>query len=200
MPYAITKRAMDLIGGIVGLSFTAAITPLVAGAILINSRGPVFFRQIRLTKNGRPFAFYKFRTMLIDRNLSIEERDAINEMGGPHFKSRFDPRITSVGRILRSFSIDELPQFWNVLKGEMSLVGPRPPLRPEYERYSRLAKKRLSVKTGMTGLWQISGRSSCSFDEMVELDIQYIEKASILFDLWIIFATIPTVLRRKGAW
>jgi lipopolysaccharide/colanic/teichoic acid biosynthesis glycosyltransferase len=194
------KRVTDITGSLIGLLFTLIILIPVAIAIRWNSNGPIIFRQIRLTKNGRPFWFYKFRTMSINRNLSAEERDMINEMGGPHFKSKLDPRITAVGKILRMFSIDELPQFWNVLIGDMSLVGPRPPLRHEYDKYNAHEKSRLSIKAGITGLWQISGRSVISFDEMIALDLVYIKKASFFFDLYIILATIPAVIQKKGAW
>ncbi|MBL8027992.1 MAG: sugar transferase [Fibrobacteres bacterium] len=198
--YYACKRLIDIAGAFTGLTFSVLLVVPVAIAIKINSRGPIFFRQIRLKKNAKPFIFYKFRTMLINAGLTDVERDMINEMGGPHFKSRLDPRITEVGRFLRTFSIDELPQFWNVLKGDMSLVGPRPPLKHEYDKYSQHEKKRLSVKPGVTGLWQISGRSKRTFEEMIELDLLYIQKAGVIFDLYIILATIPAVVLRKGAW
>jgi len=198
--YYACKRAIDIIGALAGMALTIMLFVPVALAIKINSRGPVFFQQIRLKKNGKPFRFYKFRTMLINAGLTEHERDMINEMGGPHFKSRLDPRITAVGRFLRSFSIDELPQFWNVLKGDMSLVGPRPPLKHEYDQYSPYEKERLSVKPGVTGLWQISGRSGRTFDEMIELDLSYIRKAGLMLDLYIMLATVPAVILRKGAW
>lgn len=198
--YYFCKRVIDIAGGVTGLAVTLLLALPIAIAIKLNSNGPIVFQQIRLTRNGKPFRFYKFRTMLINAGLSDIERDMINEMGGPHFKSRLDPRITKVGRFLRAFSIDELPQFWNVLKGDMSLVGPRPPLKHEYDKYSPYEKRRLSVKPGVTGLWQISGRSRLTFEEMIELDLLYIKKAGIMFDLYIIVATFPAVLLRKGAW
>jgi lipopolysaccharide/colanic/teichoic acid biosynthesis glycosyltransferase len=198
--YGALKRAMDIAGAGMGLSLLLLGLPVVGLAIKLGSRGPVFFAQERLTKGCRVFRFYKFRTMHIDRSLSAEERNRFNEMGGPHFKSRLDPRITRVGGILRKLSLDELPQFYNVLKGDMSLVGPRPPLTHEVANYAPWQKRRLSVRTGMTGLWQVSGRSHLDFYRMMELDIDYIDHPSILRDIAILIKTIPAVLFGKGAW
>jgi len=198
--YHRVKRMMDVVGALGGLGLLALLFPFVALAIRLTSKGPIFFVQERLTEGIRPFHFYKFRTMQVDRVLSKEERNRINEMGGPHFKSRLDPRITVVGRILRKFSIDELPQFWNVLRGDMSLVGPRPPLTHEVDQYEAWQKRRLSVRSGMTGLWQVSGRCSLDFYRMVELDIDYVDHPSLVRDLMILMRTIPAVLFGKGAW
>ncbi|MFH0918776.1 MAG: sugar transferase [Fibrobacterota bacterium] len=200
LPYRALKRGLDILGAMAGLALSAPVLPVVALAIKLGSRGPVFFSQERLTQGGRPFRFHKLRTMRIDRELLPEERNRINEMGGPHFKSRLDPRITPVGRILRKFSLDELPQFFNVLIGDMSLVGPRPPLTHEVNQYEPWQKRRLSVRAGMTGLWQVSGRSHLDFYRMMELDIAYIDHPSFRADLVILLKTLPAVLFSKGAW
>jgi lipopolysaccharide/colanic/teichoic acid biosynthesis glycosyltransferase len=160
----------------------------------------VIFEQERLTRGRRIFRFFKFRTMAMDKTLSRDEMDRINEMGGPHFKSRFDPRITRVGAFLRKFSLDELPQFFNVLLGDMSLVGPRPPLKHEVAQYEPWQMRRLSVRTGLTGLWQVSGRNRVDFYRMIEMDIEYVDHPSIWLDLKIIIKTVPAVLFGKGAW
>jgi lipopolysaccharide/colanic/teichoic acid biosynthesis glycosyltransferase len=198
--YLLGKRCLDLSGGLIGFAVMALLYPFIAAAIKLNSRGPVFFVQERVTRDGRPFRFYKFRTMAIDRRLSSAEKDRINEMGGPHFKSRLDPRVTAVGRFLRKFSLDELPQFYNVVKGDMSLVGPRPPLKHEVEQYSARERGRLQVRAGMTGPWQVSGRSHIGFFRMVEMDLDYIARPSLLRDILILIRTIPAVLTHRGAW
>ena len=167
--YELLKRGMDVAGAMAGLLVLALVFIPVALAIKLNSPGPILFRQIRIGRQGHPFTFFKFRTMSIERVLDKEERDRINEMGGPHFKSRLDPRITRVGRFLRKYSLDELPQFYCVLAGPMSLVGPRPPLRHEVRDYSAHEMKRLQVKPGLTGPWQVRGRSTIDFYRMVEI-------------------------------
>lgn len=194
------KKIMDIIGSIVGLLITAVITPFVALAIKIESPGPVFFAQERVGKNGRRFKIYKFRSMYQD----AEERKAQllkeNEVKGLMFKMEDDPRVTKVGKFIRKTSIDELPQFYNVLKGEMSLVGTRPPTVDEFEKYSAYYKRRLSITPGLTGMWQVSGRSDIDdFDEVVKLDIEYIENWSLTLDIKIILQTIGVVLFGKGA-
>jgi lipopolysaccharide/colanic/teichoic acid biosynthesis glycosyltransferase len=191
---------MDIIGALIGLFLLSLFFIPIAVAIKMTSRGPVIFKQQRLTRDEHPFDFYKFRTMDIDHPLSKEEMDHINEMAGPLFKSRLDPRITTVGRILRKFSLDEMPQFINVLKGDMSLVGPRPPLKHEVDNYEPWQRRRLSVRAGMTGPWQIQGRSNLDFYHMVELDIEWIDNPSILRDLKILLLTLPAVVLCKGAW
>jgi len=198
--YLFAKRAMDIALAVPGLCVLVLIFIPVAAAIKLNSRGPVFFLQERLTRGERPFLFFKFRTMAVGHVLSGEERDRINEMGGPLFKSRLDPRITAVGRVLRKFSLDELPQFVNVLKGDMSLVGPRPPLKHEVDRYEKWMRRRLSVRAGITGLWQVSGRSHLGYYRMMELDVDYVDHPSLFRDLVILFKTVPSVLFGKGAW
>ncbi len=198
--YRVIKRLIDFWGSVIGLILVSIVFIPIAFAIKINSAGPIFFTQTRLTQAGRKFKMYKFRTMHLDKHLSKQEFNKINEATGPLFKSKRDPRLTSVGRFLRQYSLDELPQFWNVFKGEMSLVGPRPPIQGEVERYEDWQKRRLSVKTGMTGLWQVSGRSNIDFYNMVLLDLWYIDHPSVWIDLKIILRTIPEMLFHIGAY
>ena len=196
----IAKRALDILGGIVGLMITAILTIFVAPAILIESPGPIFFSQMRVGKNGRRFKIYKFRSMYMDAEERKKELMEKNKMSGLMFKMDDDPRITKIGKFIRKTSIDEFPQFFNVLKGDMSLVGTRPPTEDEFKQYKARYKKRLSMKPGITGLWQVSGRSSITdFEEVVKLDIQYIENWSFATDLKIIFQTILVVLKHDGA-
>ncbi|MBC7333758.1 MAG: sugar transferase, partial [Actinobacteria bacterium] len=174
---------------------------LVVGAIIkLDSKGPIFFKQKRYTKDFKEFYIYKFRTMHVDAEERLKELLKYNEADGPIFKIRDDPRVTRVGKFLRRFSIDEIPQIINVLRGELSLVGPRPPLPREVEQYEDWQKKRLSVKQGITGLWQVSGRSELNFEEMARLDLYYIQNWSIGLDIKILLKTIPAVLSRRGAY
>lgn len=196
----LVKRAVDvglaLLLGIVCLPLAA----LLALLIKLTSHGPVLFRQVRCGLSGRPFTFYKLRTMTEDAEERLSEVAHLNEHQGPVFKSSHDPRVTRFGRLLRRFSLDEIPQLWNVLKGEMSLVGPRPPLPDEVARYEKWQRRRLSMKPGLTGLWQVSGRSDLpSFDQWMELDLAYIDNWSLTLDAKILLRTIPTVLGGKGA-
>ncbi len=196
----LVKRGMDVAGAIVGLTLGAPILGLIALAIRLDSPGPVIFRQTRVGKDGRTFEILKFRSM---REGAEEEQSRLldmNEADGLFFKIRDDPRLTRVGRFLRRHSLDELPQLWNVLRGEMSLVGPRPNTPTEVRRYTEWHRKRLEALPGMTGLWQVSGRSLISFDEMVLLDIYYIENWSPWLDLKILARTIPQVLFGEGAY
>jgi len=166
----------------------------------LESPGPVFFGQTRIGKNGRRFTFYKFRSMYQDAEQRKKELMAKNEVHGLMFKMENDPRITKVGRFIRKTSIDELPQFWNILKGDMSLVGTRPPTVDEFERYEAKHKCRLSMTPGLTGLWQVSGRSDIKdFDEVVQLDMQYIDNWSILKDIKILLLTVGIVITGKGS-
>ncbi len=194
------KRMMDVIGALIGLLITAILTPFVALAIKINSKGPVFFKQTRIGRGGRRFTMYKFRSMYNDAE---ERKNALmqgNEMEGLMFKMKDDPRITGVGRFLRKTSIDELPQFFNVLKGDMSLVGTRPPTEDEFAKYSAHYRRRLSITPGVTGMWQVSGRSDITdFDEVVRLDLEYIDNWSLLLDLKILLETIFVVITGKGS-
>jgi lipopolysaccharide/colanic/teichoic acid biosynthesis glycosyltransferase len=175
-------------------------TIFLAPAILLESPGPLFFKQIRIGKNGRRFTFYKFRSMYVDAEERKKELMAQNEMHGSMFKMTNDPRITKVGKFIRKTSLDELPQFWNVLKGDMSLVGTRPPTEDEYLHYEGWQKRRISFRPGITGLWQISGRSNIKdFDEVVKLDLEYIDNWSIGLDMKIILKTVYAVFRGDGA-
>lgn len=194
------KRGMDILGALVGLLITAVLTPFIALAIKLESKGPVFFSQIRIGKNGRRFRLWKFRSMYIDAEERKKELAQQNESDGFMFKMENDPRITKVGRIIRKLSIDELPQFFNVLIGDMSLVGTRPPTADEFEKYNIQYRRRLCITPGLTGMWQVSGRSDITkFDEVVELDLKYIENWSLWLDIKILFQTVGVVLFGKGA-
>ena len=194
------KNTIDYVLGSIMFLFFIPIYLFVGLAIKINSSGPIFYKQRRYTKDCRVFYMYKFRSMYVDAERRIKELKAYNEADGPLFKIKGDPRITKVGRFIRRFSIDELPQIINVLKGEMSLVGPRPPLPSEVEKYDEWEMKRMNVKQGVTGLWQISGRSELSFEEMARLDLYYIQNWSIEMDIKILLKTVPTVLFGRGAY
>jgi len=196
----LVKRAVDVVGAVLGLTLGAPLLALIALAIRFDSPGPIIFRQTRVGVGGRTFEMYKFRSMYQGAEEDREALVALNEADGPLFKIKDDPRLTRVGRFLRRTSMDELPQLINVLRGEMSLVGPRPPLPSEVERYQEWHKKRLEAPPGMTGLWQVSGRSRLSFDEMVLLDIYYIENWSPWLDFKIMVRTIPKVLCGEGAY
>ena len=194
------KNMLDYTLGSILFIFFIPIYLVVGLMIKIDSPGPVFYKQKRYTKKCKEFYIYKFRTMFVDADKRLEEIKHLNEANGPLFKIKNDPRITNVGRFLRKFSIDELPQIINVLRGELSLVGPRPPIPSEVERYNEWEMKRLDVKQGITGLWQISGRSELNFEEMTRLDLYYIQNWSIGMDIMIILKTIPAVLFSKGAY
>ena len=194
------KRVMDIAGGLVGILITAVLTPFVALAVKVDSPGPVFFAQTRIGKNGRRFKIYKFRSMYMDAEKRKKELEKENEMQGLMFKMENDPRITRVGRFIRKTSIDELPQFLNILRGDMSLVGTRPPTEDEFEQYNAHYRRRISMTPGLTGLWQISGRSDISdFDEVVRLDLEYIDNWSIGLDIKILFKTVGAVLKGRGS-
>ncbi len=195
----LVKRAMDIVAGLLGLVVISPFWLAITLAIKIGSPGPVYFVQTRLGKDGKPFPARKFRSMYIDAEARLGHLRGQNEATGPIFKMRNDPRVTGVGRWLRRTSLDELPQLLNVITGEMSLVGPRPPLPAEVEQYADWHRKRLTVAPGMTGLWQVSGRSELPFDEMVLLDLYYIENWSLGMDLQILLRTLPAVVTGKGA-
>lgn len=194
------KRAVDLVVSSLAIILLAPLWLLVAIAIRLDSPGPVLFRQERIGRHGKPFVLYKFRSMYQDAEAQLEKLRDKNEAAGPLFKMRDDPRVTRVGRIIRRTSIDELPQLINVLRGEMSLVGPRPGLASEVAQYQDWHRKRLEVLPGITGLWQVSGRSNLTFDEMVMLDIYYAENWSLSMDLRIMLRTIPQLLFGEGAY
>lgn len=196
----LVKRVMDVVLSLVlGL---VALIPVAVSALLIKltSRGPVLFRQTRCGLNGRLFTLYKLRTMVLGAEERLAEVAHLNELDGPVFKATRDPRVTPLGRVLRRLSLDEVPQLWNVLLGEMSLVGPRPPIPEEVARYERWQRRRLSMKPGVTGLWQVSGRNEIvDFDEWMSLDLAYIDNWDLMLDLTILLRTIPTVLTGRGA-
>lgn len=205
--YRLIKRIFDIFISLVYIIILSPIFLLFALLVKLTSPGPIFYSGIRVGHYGKTFHFFKFRTMVIDAD-TIFHDDYIKritknefgvERGAVFFKLQNDPRVTKFGRFLRKYSLDELPQLFNVLKGDMSIVGPRPPMIYEYEKFKDFQMKRLTVKPGMTGLWQVSGRSQTSFDEMIKLDLKYIDHQSFLLDIKIIFKTIPAVLFSKDA-
>jgi exopolysaccharide biosynthesis polyprenyl glycosylphosphotransferase len=193
------KRILDILGALCGVAITAVSFPFIALAIKLDSPGSVFFGQERVGENGRIFRCWKFRSMYIDAEERKRELQAQNEMNGAIFKMKNDPRITKVGSFLRKTSLDELPQFWNVLKGDMSLVGTRPPTPDEVARYENWHRRRISIKPGITGMWQISGRNNiANFDQIVQLDLHYIDNWSLWLDIRILFRTFAVVLGLAG--
>ncbi len=193
------KLVIDKIGGLIGLTALFPIMLLSAIAIKLESKGPIFFRQVRSGKNGREFKMLKLRTMHNNADRVKDELKHLNEMSGPVFKIKNDPRVTNVGRLLRKFSIDEFPQFYNILRGDMSLVGPRPPLPSEVAEYKPWQRRKLSVKPGATCLWQINGRNHVDFERWMKLDLEYIDNWSLKEDARILLKTVPAVLKGKGA-
>lgn len=194
------KRLMDIAGGLVGLLLTGIATPFVALAIKLESPGPVFFAQTRIGKNGRRFRIYKFRSMYLDAEARKKELEKDNEIKGLMFKMENDPRITKVGKFIRKTSIDELPQFFNIVKGDMSLVGTRPPTEDEFEKYNSHYRRRISMTPGLTGLWQVNGRSEViDFDDVVKYDLEYIDNWTLGLDVKILFRTVWVVLTGKGS-
>ncbi|MDO8587953.1 MAG: exopolysaccharide biosynthesis polyprenyl glycosylphosphotransferase [Armatimonadota bacterium] len=195
----VVKRLIDLIAASLALLVCLLLFLFVGLAIKLDSPGPVFFAQARIGKRGRKFTLYKFRSMSQNAEEAKKRLMHLNEASGPVFKITNDPRVTRVGHLLRKFSLDEVPQLINVILGDMSLVGPRPPLPCEVDKYTAHEWKRLSVQPGMTCLWQISGRSDIPFERWVELDLEYIRRQSLLTDLRILVQTVPAVLLGKGA-
>lgn len=199
--YLCCKRSMDILGSLIGLAILSIVMLIIAIAIkLEDPKGPVFFSQKRIGKNGKEFNMYKFRSMVTDAEEKLKELLDLNETTGAMFKMKNDPRVTRIGRFIRKTSIDELPQLFNVLKGDMSLVGPRPPLPREVKEYNKYHAQRLLVVPGCTGAWQVSGRSNIGFEEMVQLDLEYIQKRSIYKDLLIIFKTFFVLFGSKDAY
>lgn len=199
--YLIAKRIMDICGALIGLICLSWLFLIVAVLIkLEDPKGPVFFKQVRVGKDGKEFYMYKFRSMVTNAEELLESLLPLNETTGAMFKMKNDPRVTKIGKFIRKTSIDELPQLWNVLKGDMSLVGPRPPLPREVAQYTEYDKQRLLVTPGCTGLWQVSGRNDLGFNEMVELDLKYIRERSILYDLKIILKTIKIMIKPNSAY
>lgn len=199
-PFLLTvKRGIDIIGAAAAIMLTFPVVAASALAIRLDDGGPILFRQTRCGQNGRTFTMLKLRTMCIDADEQKVELADLNECDGPIFKCRNDPRITRVGRTLRKLSLDELPQLWNVLRGDMSLVGPRPPVPEEVDQYQTFERRRLSMRPGITCIWQVSGRSNIGFDQWVRLDVEYIDSWSLGLDLRILLKTIPAVLFGDGA-
>lgn len=199
--YFFLKRLFDVLGSIIGLIILSPLFLIVAYKIKKeDSEGPVFFSQQRVGKNGQLFRMFKFRSMCVDAEEKLVSLLEHNEIEGAMFKMKDDPRITKIGKFIRKTSIDELPQLWNVLKGDMSLVGPRPPLVNEVEKYTEHEKQRLIVKPGCTGLWQVSGRNHVGFNEMVELDLKYIKNISFKQDLKIVLKTVFIMIKPNGAY
>ncbi len=193
------KRLLDIVISVFALVFFSPLILLVALIIRITSSGPVFFKQTRIGLNGRKFMLYKFRSMVADAESRKGELDMHNEMDGPVFKIKHDPRITPIGYIIRKTSVDELPQFFNVLKGDMSIVGPRPPLISEVEHYEAWQRRRLSLKPGITCIWQVSGRNKIGFEEWMRMDLEYIDRWSLGLDLKLIMRTVWVVITGYGA-
>jgi lipopolysaccharide/colanic/teichoic acid biosynthesis glycosyltransferase len=194
------KAAMDRLGALTMLMLLAPLLAALSVAVAWTSPGPVLFRQVRVGKDGREFVMYKFRTMFVDAPARLAEVRHLNDYDDVLFKMRDDPRVTRVGRWLRRFSLDELPQLVNVLRGQMSLVGPRPPLPEEVAAYPADMRRRLAVRPGLTGLWQVSGRSDLPFEEAVKLDLRYVENWSFTLDLVILARTLAAVWRAAGAY
>ena len=196
----VAKCVVDRLLALVGLLVLSPLLVAIALVIRVSSRGPVMFRQVRIGLGGRHFTLWKFRTMVRDAESRLPSLMHLNEQDGVLFKIRNDPRVTGVGRVLRRWSLDELPQLWNVLRGDMSLVGPRPPIPSEVARYDERVHRRLLVKPGMTGLWQVSGRAELPWDDAVRLDLHYVEHWSLGMDAAILGRTCMAVVRQRGAY
>jgi lipopolysaccharide/colanic/teichoic acid biosynthesis glycosyltransferase len=194
------KRALDFVASVFALVVCAPVVGLLAVLIKLESRGPVFYRSVRIGRGGRAFTFYKLRSMVKDADRHRHHIAHMNEADGPVFKIARDPRITRIGKFMRTTSLDELPQFFNVLIGDMSLVGPRPPIPEEVAQYEPWQLRRLDVRPGITCLWQISGRSRIGFQEWMRLDLEYIRHQSLGLDMQILVRTLPAVLSREGAY
>lgn len=197
--YEISKRAIDIIGAGSGLLLLSPVIAIVACAVKFTSKGPVFFSQKRVGKNGELFDMYKFRSMVVNAEELKEKLAHQNEMSGPMFKMKDDPRVTKVGKFIRKTSLDELPQLWNVLKGDMSLVGPRPSLPKEVAQFEKWMYKRLSIKPGLTCFWQVSGRNNIDFEDWMKLDIKYVDERNIWIDIKLIFKTVLVLFGDKNA-
>ena len=197
--YEICKRGIDIIGAGSGLLLLSPVIAIVACAVKFTSKGPIFFSQKRVGKNGQLFDMYKFRSMVVNAEELKEKLAHQNEMSGPMFKMKDDPRVTNVGKFIRKTSLDELPQLWNVLKGDMSLVGPRPSLPKEVKQFEKWMYKRLTVKPGLTCYWQVSGRNNIDFEDWMKLDISYVEDRNLWIDIKLIFKTILVLFGDKNA-
>lgn len=198
--YHFVKRLFDIILSTTGLVILSPIMLIIAYRIKREDGGPILYKQVRIGKNGRQFEMYKFRSMVVNADQLLENLKNQNEVDGAMFKMKHDPRITKVGHFIRKHSLDELPQLVNVLKGDMSLVGPRPPLPAEVKQYTEYDKQRLYVMPGCTGLWQVTERNNVGFDKMVKLDLEYIKNASFMYDLSIIFKTIEIMFKPNSSY
>lgn len=199
--YIMVKRGFDFFFSLIALFFLSPFFLIVAIFIKLDGpNGEIFFQQNRVGINGEIFKMYKFRSMYPDAEERLEKIKHLNEIDGHMFKMKEDPRVTKIGKFIRAYSIDEFPQLLNVLKGDMSLIGPRPPLIREYEKYTDYDKKRLAITPGITGLWQVSGRNSISFDQMVALDLKYIRELSFVNDFKIFFKTMVVVVKKENAY
>ena len=196
----LAKELFDRSAAVLGLLFVSPMLLAIAAAVKLTSRGPVFFKQERVGRDGQTFHMLKFRTMVVGADRMVDQLKEQDDGNGILFKSKNDPRITSVGHFLRRYSLDEFPQLFNVVRGQMSLIGPRPPLPTEVERYGFDMHRRFLVKPGLTGLWQVSGRSDLSWDDSVRIDVRYVENWSLTFDLMILWKTVGAVLRGSGAY
>ena len=194
--YHSMKRLFDIVAATCGIVILSPLMIIIAVLIKSEDHGPIFYKQVRVGKNGKTFKMYKFRSMFVNADKMLDKLKEQNDVDGPMFKMKDDPRVTKIGHFIRKHSLDELPQFLNVLKGDMSLVGPRPPLPSEVAEYSEYDKQRLYVTPGCTGLWQSTERNEVGFNEMVQLDIEYIQKASFSFDLWILWKTVEIEIGR----
>lgn len=197
--YEICKRGIDIIGAGSGLLLLSPVIAIVSCAVKFTSKGPIFFSQKRVGKNGQLFDMYKFRSMVVNAEELKEKLANQNEMSGPMFKMKDDPRVTKVGKFIRKTSLDELPQLWNVLKGDMSLVGPRPSLPKEVKQFEKWMYKRLTVKPGLTCYWQVSGRNNIDFEDWMKLDISYVEDRNLWIDIKLIFKTVLVLFGDKNA-
>ena len=197
--YEVIKRTIDIVCSFVGILVLSPLFIVIAIIIKLTSKGPVFFSQKRVGKYGREFDMYKFRSMVVNAEELKEKLAAQNEMSGPMFKMKDDPRVTKVGKFIRKTSIDELPQLWNVLKGDMSLVGPRPSLPKEVAQFEDWMHKRLDVKPGLTCYWQVSGRNNIDFEDWMKLDVKYVEERNLWIDIKLIFKTVEVSFGDKNA-
>ena len=197
--YEVIKRLIDVVCSFMGVLLLSPLFIIIAIIIKMTSKGPVFFSQKRVGKNGKEFDMYKFRSMVVNAEELKEKLAAKNEMSGPMFKMKDDPRVTKVGKFIRKTSIDELPQLWNVLKGDMSLVGPRPSLPKEVAQFENWMYKRLEVKPGLTCYWQVNGRNNIDFEDWMKLDIKYVNERSTWIDIKLIFKTIGVLFGDKNA-
>ena len=197
--YEVIKRLIDIVCSFLGVLVLSPLFIIIAIIIKMTSKGPVFFSQKRVGKNGKEFDMYKFRSMVVNAEELKEKLAAKNEMSGPMFKMKDDPRVTKVGKFIRKTSIDELPQLWNVLKGDMSLVGPRPSLPKEVAQFEDWMYKRLEVKPGLTCYWQVSGRNNIDFEDWMKLDIKYVDERSTWIDIKLIFKTVGVLFGDKNA-